>query len=112
MPENLRGILIYELICCIRARTVLVKRAPWLAMSIRKCAKSVLSSPSRTLRENMASVFQQCKELIMTSGMPMGSDKKSGTTFCGKPVCVGDVQCPKEAMTETQKGLRERNMSL
>ena len=42
----------------------------------------------------------------------MGSHKKSGTTFCGKPVCVGDVQCPKGAMTEAQKGLRERNMSL
>ena len=27
-------------------------------------------------------------------------------------VCVGDVQCPKGAMTEAQKGLRERNMSL
>ena len=37
---------------------------------------------------------------------------KSNTTFCGKPVCVGDVQCPKGAMTEAQKGLRERNMSL
>ena len=36
----------------------------------------------------------------------------SGTTFCGKPVCVGDVQCPKGAMTEAQKGLRVRNMSL
>ena len=46
------------------------------------------------------------------SGMPMGSHKKNGTTFCGKPVCVGDVQCPKGAMTEAQKGLRERNMSL
>ena len=44
--------------------------------------------------------------------MPMGSHKKSGTTFCGKPVCVRDVQCPKGAMTEAQKGLRERNMSL
>ena len=42
----------------------------------------------------------------------MGSHKKSGTTFCGKPVCVGDVQCPKGAMTEAQKGLRKRNMSL
>ena len=41
----------------------------------------------------------------------MGSHKKSGTTFCGKPVCV-DVQCPKGAMPEAQKGLRERNMSL
>ena len=28
MPENLRGILVYELICCIRARTALVNRAP------------------------------------------------------------------------------------
>ena len=44
--------------------------------------------------------------------MPMGSHQKSGTTFCGKPVCVGDVQCLKGAMTEAQKGLRERNMSL
>ena len=42
----------------------------------------------------------------------MGSYKKSGTTFCGKPVCVGDGQCPKAAMTEAQMGLRERNMSL
>ena len=39
----------------------------------------------------------------------MGSHTKSGTTFC---VCVGDVQCPKGAMTEAQKGLRERNMPL
>ena len=30
MPENIRGILVYELICGIRARTVLVKRAPGL----------------------------------------------------------------------------------
>ena len=42
----------------------------------------------------------------------MGSHKKSATTFCGKPLCVGDVQCPKGVMTEAQKGLRERNMSL
>ena len=41
----------------------------------------------------------------------MGSLKKRGTTFCGKPVCVRDVQCPKGAMTEARKGLRERNMS-
>ena len=27
-------------------------------------------------------------------------------------VCVGDVQCPKRVMTEAQKELRERNMSL
>ena len=27
-------------------------------------------------------------------------------------LCVGVVQCPKGAMTEAQKGLRERNMSL
>ena len=27
-------------------------------------------------------------------------------------MCVGEVQCPKGAMTEAQKGLRERNMSL
>ena len=27
-------------------------------------------------------------------------------------MCVGDVQCPKGAMTEAQKGLREKNMSL
>ena len=27
-------------------------------------------------------------------------------------MCVGDVQCPKGAMTEAQKGLRERNMFL
>ena len=27
-------------------------------------------------------------------------------------MCVGDIQCPKGAMTEAQKGLRERNMSL
>ena len=39
----------------------------------------------------------------------MGSHKKRGNTFCGKPVCVGDVQCPKGAMTEAQKGLRERS---
>ena len=44
--------------------------------------------------------------------MLMGSHTKCGTTFCGKPVCVGDVQCPKGAMTEAPKGLRERNMSL
>ena len=42
----------------------------------------------------------------------MGSQKKSGTTFCGKPVCVDDVQCPKGAITEAQKGLRERNRFL
>ena len=41
----------------------------------------------------------------------MGSHEKSGSTFCGKPVCVGDVQCPKAATTEAQKGPRERNMS-
>ena len=43
--------------------------------------------------------------------MPMGSHKKSGTTFCGKPVCVGDVQSPKAKgpKTKVQKGLRERN---
>ena len=29
-----------------------------------------------------------------------------------KPVCVGDVQCPKGPMTKSQKGPRERNMSL
>ena len=28
MPENIRGILVYELMCGIRARTVFVKRAP------------------------------------------------------------------------------------
>ena len=54
-----------------------------------------------------------CLEMYVSyTGMPMGSHKKSGTIFCGKPVCVGDVQCPKGAMTEAQKGLRERNMSL
>ena len=42
----------------------------------------------------------------------MGRHNKSGTTFCGQPVCVGDVQYPKGTMTEAQKGLRERNMSL
>ena len=42
----------------------------------------------------------------------MGSHKKSGTKFCGKPVCVGDVQWSKGAMTEAQTGLRERNMSV
>ena len=30
----------------------------------------------------------------------MGSHKISGTTFCGKTVCVGDVQCPKGAEGE------------
>ena len=40
------------------------------------------------------------------AGMPMGGHKKSGITFCGKPVCVcvGDVQCSKGAMTEAQNG--------
>ena len=42
----------------------------------------------------------------------MGSHKKRATTFCGKPVCVVHVQCPKEADTEAQKGPRERNMCL
>ena len=50
--------------------------------------------------------------LVYNTGMPMGSHKKSETTFCGKPVCVGDIQCPKGAMTEDQRGLRERNISL
>ena len=42
----------------------------------------------------------------------MGSNKKHRTTFCGKPVCVAQVQCLKGAKTEDPKRLRERNMSL
>ena len=34
---------------------------------------------------------QHTTNTIYESGMPMGSHKKSGTTFCGKPVCVGLV---------------------
>ena len=49
---------------------------------------------------------------LLSSGMPMGSHTKHGTTFCGKPVCVAHVQCPKEAKTHAPKVLRERNMSL
>ena len=30
----------------------------------------------------------------------MGIHKKHATTFCGKPVCVAHVQCPKGAKTE------------
>ena len=41
----------------------------------------------------------------------MGSHKKAELHFVIS-LCVGDVQCPKGAMTEAQKGLRERNMSL
>ena len=41
----------------------------------------------------------------------MGSHKKAELHFAVS-LCVGDVQCPKGAMTEAQKGLRERNMSL
>ena len=53
-------------------------------------------------------------EVLNIQGCQWEVIKKSRPTFCGKPVCVcvGDVQCPKGAMTEAQKGLRERNMSL
>ena len=39
------------------------------------------------------------------TGMPMGSHKKRGSAFCGKPVCV----CVEQ---KGQDRLRERNMSL
>ena len=39
-----------------------------------------------------------------------GGDSLSHET--GMPMYFGEVQCPKGAMTEAQKGLRERNMSL
>ena len=65
------------------------------------------------LKENvLASIGYQliCRNLLQ--GCQWKVITKSGTTFCGKPVCVGDVQCPKGAMTEAQKGLRERSMFL
>ena len=34
----------------------------------------------------------------------MGSHKKCGTIFCGTPVCVVDVECPKGAKTEGAEG--------
>ena len=34
--------------------------------------------------------------------MPMGSYKKSGNAFCGKPVCVGDVQCKPVGVGDVQ----------
>ena len=42
----------------------------------------------------------------------MGSNKKCGSTFCGKPVCVAHVQYTKEAKTEAPEKLRERNIFL
>ena len=42
----------------------------------------------------------------------MGSHIKSGTAFCGKPVCVVHVHCPKEAKTEAPKVLRKMKISL
>ena len=43
----------------------------------------------------------------------MESHKKAELHFVHMvSLCVGDVQCPKGAMTEAQQGLRERNMSL
>ena len=52
--------------------------------------------------------------LHMSAGMPMGSHKKSGTTFGGKPACVyvAHVHCIKEAKKEAPKRVRERNMPL
>ena len=50
---------------------------------------------------------------LTNTGMPLGSHKKAELHFVvSLCVCVGDVQCPKGAMTESQKGLRDRNMSL
>ena len=44
--------------------------------------------------------------------MTMGINKHHGTTFCGKLVCVAQVQGPTGAKTEASKGLGDRNRSL
>ena len=47
------------------------------------------------------------------TGMPIGSHKNHGTTFCGKPVCMYHTyNAPQGPRQKPQKGLRERNMSL
>ena len=46
---------------------------------------------------------------FLKTGMPMESHRKCRTAFCGKPVYVAHIQCPK---TEGPKVVRERNVSL
>ena len=62
-------------------------------------------TPQTTLRRNMP------HPLCYTQGCQWEVITKAELHFVVS-LCVGDVQCPKGAMTEVQRGLRERNMSL